>query len=56
MKRVFLFIAVNILVVVTISLVLNLFGIRPYLTAHRIDYQALMIFCLMDRPLKRLKT
>jgi heat shock protein HtpX len=46
-KRIFLFMTVNILVVVTISLVLNLLGVRPYLTARGIDYQALMVFCLV---------
>ena len=47
MKRIFLFMAVNILVVATISIVLNLLGVRPYLTAYGIDYQSLMIFCLV---------
>lgn len=46
-KRIFLFLAVNILVVVTISLVLNLFNVRPFLNAYGIDYQSLMIFCLV---------
>jgi len=46
-KRIFLFIAINILVVTTISILLNLFGVRPYLNAYGIDYQSLMIFCLM---------
>ncbi|NBV51330.1 protease HtpX, partial [bacterium] len=44
-KRVFLFLAVNILVVLTISLTLNLLGVRPYLDARGIDYQSLLIFC-----------
>ena len=47
MKRIFLFMAVNVLVVVTISIVLNLLGVRPYLSHRGIDYQALMIFCLV---------
>lgn len=47
MKRIFLFAAVNILVVVTISLVLNLLGVRPYLSHRGIDYNALMVFCLV---------
>ncbi|MBI4248816.1 MAG: protease HtpX [Elusimicrobia bacterium] len=46
-KRVFLFVTVNILVVVTISIVLQVLGVRPYLTAYGIDYQALMGFCLV---------
>jgi heat shock protein HtpX len=44
-KRVLLFIAVNILVVLTISITLNLLGVRPYLDARGINYQALLIFC-----------
>lgn len=46
-KRIFLFAVVNILVVVTVSLVLNLLGVRPYLNANGIDYQQLMVFCLV---------
>ena len=43
-KRVFLFMAVNILVVLTISLVVNLLGIRPYLGQ---GYGPLLIFCFV---------
>ncbi len=46
-KRIFLFVALNFLVVVTISLITNLLGIRPYLTAQGIDYESLMAFCLI---------
>lgn len=46
-KRIGLFLAVNILVVLTISLVLNVLGVKPYLTARGMDYQSLMIFCLI---------
>lgn len=46
-KRIFLFLAVNILVVTTISILLNVLGIRPYLTAQGIDYSSLMAFCLV---------
>jgi heat shock protein HtpX len=46
-KRVFLFILVNILVVTTISIVLSVLGVRPYLTQNGIDYNSLMIFCLV---------
>ena len=45
-KRIFLFMAVNLLVVATISLVLNVLGIRPYLSAQGINFTSLMIFCL----------
>ena len=46
-KRIGLFIAVNALVVVTISIVLNVLGVKPYITAYGLDYQSLMIFCLI---------
>lgn len=46
-KRIGLFLLVNLLVVVTISLVLNILGIKPYLTRSGIDYSALMAFCLV---------
>ena len=47
LKRIFLFFVINALVVVTLSIILNLFNVRPYLTAYGIDYKALMIFCLI---------
>lgn len=46
-KRIFLFLAVNLLVMVTISIVLNLLGVRPYLSANGIDYESLLAFCLV---------
>jgi heat shock protein HtpX len=46
-KRIFLFLALNMIVVLTISLVLNVLGVRPYLTQRGIDYNSLMIFCLV---------
>lgn len=46
-KRLFLFLAVNLLVVVTLSVVLNLLGVRPYITAYGLDYSQLMAFCLV---------
>jgi heat shock protein HtpX len=46
-KRLFLFMAVNVLVMVTISLILNVLGIQPYLTARGIDYRSLLAFCLI---------
>jgi len=47
MKRIFLFILTNILVVLTISILLNLLGVRPYMTANGIDIQQLAVFCLI---------
>ncbi|MCI0382015.1 MAG: protease HtpX [Chlamydiae bacterium] len=46
-KRIFLFIAVNFLVVLTISTILNLLQVRPYLAEYGIDYFSLLIFCLI---------
>jgi heat shock protein HtpX len=46
-KRIGLFLLVNILVVFTISMVLNLLGVRPYLTAYGLDYESLAVFCLV---------
>lgn len=46
-KRIFLFLLTNVLVMITISFLLNVFGFHGYLTAYGIDYQQLMIFCLV---------
>lgn len=46
-KRVFLFIAVNFLVLITISFILNILNIRPYLRANHLDYGSLLVFCLI---------
>lgn len=46
-RRIFAFLAVNIAVVVTISLILNLLGVQPYLNQYGLDYSQLMIFCLV---------
>jgi len=45
-KRVVLFLAVNMLVLLTISLLLRVLGVGPYLHARGIDYGALLAFCL----------
>lgn len=44
-KRVLLFIATNILVIATISVVTSVLGLHSYLTAYGIDYTKLAIFC-----------
>lgn len=46
-KRIFLFLAINFLVVIAISAILNIFNIRPYLSEVGLDYKSLMIFCLI---------
>lgn len=47
LKRVFLFVLTNILVLVTLSIVLNLLGVKPYLTEAGLDYGSLMAFCVV---------
>ena len=47
MKRIALLLAVNFLIVITISILLSVLGVRPYLQANHIDYQELLIFCLV---------
>ena len=47
-KRIFLFLVVNILVMVTISFTLNLLGVSRYLySGYGINYESLAIFCLV---------
>jgi heat shock protein HtpX len=46
-RRILLFVLTNILVIITISIVLNILGVGNYLTAEGIDYSALMVFCLV---------
>jgi len=46
-KRISLFLAVNLLILVTLSLTLNILGVQPYLNANGINYGALMAFCLV---------
>jgi heat shock protein HtpX len=46
-KRILLFLLTNIMVIATISILLSVLNLRPYLTQSGIDYQALFIFCLV---------
>lgn len=46
-KRIFLFVAVNLLVVLTLSIAMQLLGVQPYLNARGINYQSLAVFCLV---------
>lgn len=46
-KRILLFLAVNFLVVMMISVVMSIFNVRPYLTYYGLDYESLLIFCLI---------
>lgn len=47
LRRMAFFIGLNIVVVLTLSLVTSLLGIRPYLTAAGMNYGALVGFCLV---------
>lgn len=46
-KRIFLFLAINVLVVITLSLVLNIFHVQPFLKSYGLDIKSLLIFCLV---------
>lgn len=46
-KRVLLFILTNMAILITISVVLSLLGVRGYLSSQGIDYSSLMVFCLV---------
>jgi heat shock protein HtpX len=47
MKRIFLFMATNIAIMITLSIVLSLLGFTGYLTADGLDYAGLMMFSLV---------
>jgi heat shock protein HtpX len=44
-KRILLFVGVNILIITTISVLMKVFNVQPYLTARGIDYSSLLVFC-----------
>lgn len=44
-KRVFLFMLVNLVIILTISTVIQLLGLQPYLSENGINYESLLIFC-----------
>ena len=46
-KRFFLFFGVNIAIIATISLILNLLGFSGYITSQGLNYESLAIFCLI---------
>lgn len=46
-KRIFLFFALNIIIVLTLSFLLSVFHIGPYLTRYGLDYRMLLAFCLI---------
>ena len=46
-RRVFLFLLLNAAVILTVSLIFSLLNIQPYLKSNGLDYQSLLIFCLV---------
>ncbi|NGX45787.1 MAG: Protease HtpX [Chlamydiae bacterium] len=46
-KRLTLFLGINLLVLLTLSVLLTIFNVQPYLNQHGVDYFSLMIFCLL---------
>lgn len=44
-KRILLFLLTNVLVITTISIMMSLFGVGPYLTSAGLNYTSLLIFC-----------
>jgi len=47
MKRIFLFLALNFLVVMSVEIILHVLNVQPYLTAQGLDYNSLMWMCLI---------
>lgn len=47
LKRVFLFLATNLAILLVISLILSIFNVKPYLTKSGLDYQSLFIYALI---------
>jgi heat shock protein HtpX len=46
-RRIFLFVLTNILVLTTITLVVQVLGLQPYLSERGIQYIPLAVFCLV---------
>lgn len=46
-KRVLLFVVTNVLIIVTLSVIMSVLGIQPYLNAKGINFQSLLIFCVL---------
>jgi heat shock protein HtpX len=47
MKRILVFMLINLLVMTTITLVMSVFNVQPYLTRAGLDYGQLAIYCLI---------
>lgn len=47
LKRLFLFLATNVLIIATISIITSALGLHGYLSAHGLNYRQLAFFCLL---------
>lgn len=47
MKRILLFVATNLAIMITLSIVLSLLGVTGYITADGLNYAALLVFALV---------
>lgn len=47
MKRIFLFVIINFLIISTVSVIISVFHLAPYITHFGLNYSSLMIFCLI---------
>ncbi|AZZ35921.1 protease HtpX [Bdellovibrio sp. qaytius] len=47
LKRFGMVIIVNVLIMITINIILNVFGVQPYLQTYGINYASLAAFCLI---------
>lgn len=43
-KRIALFLATNLAIIVVLSVILSIFNVQPYLTQHGLNYQSLLIY------------
>lgn len=46
-KRTILFLALNFIVIMTLSVLTSVLGIRPYIQAYGMNYQSLAFYCLI---------
>ena len=46
-KRIFVFASINILIVVSLSILLSILGVQPHLSSKGLDYGTLITFCLV---------
>lgn len=44
LKRIALFLATNLAIIVVISVILSIFNVQPYLTKHGLNYESLLIY------------